>query len=319
MKKHVWSMLLIVCFLLGCAAASADGEFPPLNEAGFLEEGEFLYENPEEGIWRYADATLRVEILRHTQESSPKEIWYEAEIVAADGEVFGMLPWNANKRMKDLNYPYKIARKHQAVFAMSADFAHLRISKRMGTGVGIIVRDGQVISAKTHSHTKKGFPNLDTMALFLDGRMMTAVCDAYTAEEYLEMGAKDVLAFGPWLIHEGVLNDKLAKATSEHAQRAAIGMVEPGHYWAMVLEGRTKQSKGANVEFLAEKLLEHGCTEALNLDGGQSACMVFMGRQVNTVLNESGRAASARKCAEVLAIGTSEQALTLDSAEKMGY
>lgn len=309
----------LLCVLLLTGAALAEGEFPTLNEAGFLDEGEFVYEAPETGVWRYVSPTLRVEILRYEQAAPIKEVWYEAEIFAAEGELFHCVPWSENKRMTNLNYPYKIARKNQTVFAISADFAHLRISKRMGTGVGIILRDGKVVSAKTHARTKKGFPNLDTLALFPDGRMMTAVCDEYTADEYLEMGAADVLAFGPWLIHAGTLNPDLAKATSEHAQRAAIGMAEPGHYWAMMLEGRSKTSKGANVEFLAEKLLEHGCTEALNLDGGQSACMLFMGRQVNIVLNASGRPASARKAAEILGIGASDQVPGSEDKVPMGY
>lgn len=311
----VLAALLILCM----GAALAEGEFPELNEAGFLDEGEFVFVDAEAGVWRYASPTLRVEILRHEQTEKPKEVWYEAEIFAAEGELVDVLPFSEESRMKKLEYPYKIARKHGTVVGISADFAHLRISKRMGTGVGIIIRDGQVISAKTHKSTKKSFPNLDTLALFPDGSMMTAVCDAYTADEYLEMGATDVLAFGPWLIHTGELNPKAAKATSEHAQRIAIGMVAPGHYWMMALDGRTKESRGANVVFLAEKLLEHGCVEALNLDGGQSASMIFMGRQINVIYNEKGRPASGRRSAEIIGIGHSELVPDLDSKEKMTY
>ena len=61
---------LMLAMLLLCGTALGEGEFPELNGQGFLDEGEFLYENPEEGVWRYVSPTLRVEILRYTQETS---------------------------------------------------------------------------------------------------------------------------------------------------------------------------------------------------------------------------------------------------------
>ena len=80
MGKRIAALLLAM--LLWCSVALGEGEFPALNEHGFLDEGEFLFENPEEGVWRYASPTLRVEILRYTQES-PAQLWYEAEIWAS--------------------------------------------------------------------------------------------------------------------------------------------------------------------------------------------------------------------------------------------
>lgn len=37
-----------------------DGEFPLLNEQGFLEEGEFYYKDVNQGVWRYVSSTLWV-------------------------------------------------------------------------------------------------------------------------------------------------------------------------------------------------------------------------------------------------------------------
>ena len=70
-------------------------------------------------------------------------------------------------------------------------------------------------------------------------------------------------------------------------------------------EGRTKESKGTTLSFVAEKMQAMGCTMAFNLDGGQSSAMVFLGKQINLVRNKKGLRASARKTAEILAIGTS--------------
>ena len=39
---------------------------------------------------------------------------------------------------------------------------------------------------------------------------------------------------------------------------------------------------GVHLDWLAEKLQEYGCVEALNLDGGGSACMYFNGKLLIT-------------------------------------
>ena len=52
-------------------------------------------------------------------------------------------------------------------------------------------------------------------------------------------------------------------------------MIEPGHYVAILAEGRLKDSNGVSVKQLALMMREKGCTVAYNLDGGNSATLVF--------------------------------------------
>ena len=293
----------------GPAVTTADGAFPPLNGRGFLDEGEFVFEDDEAGVWRYCSPTLRVEIFRRTQ-AKPKLVWYEAEIFAAEGERFDMLPWSDTKYWTDLNYPYKIARRHRTVFALNSDFAHLRLSKRMTAG--ILVRNGEIVYSRTN-RKNRSFPNYDTLALMPDGGMQVYWSNELTAREYLDLGADDVLAFGPWLIRDGELNrTALNKFGTGSAPRTAVGMAEKGHYFAIMTEGRNSRSRGTSIRFCGERLLEMGCTLAFNLDGGQSSAMVFMGRQICLVTNDAGRRASARKTAEILGIGTSERVAGMD-------
>ena len=318
--KRCLAALLLISLCLSCAMAeetetvdldepaetpvmtAADG-FPPLNAEGFLDEGEFVFADEENGVWRYCSQTLRIEINRRTQ-AKPKLVWYEAEIWAAEGEACRMLPWDASDRWKKLNYPYQIARRHRTVFALNSDFAHLRISKRMV--VGIVIRDGEIVSSRTNKKNK-AFPNYDTLVLMPDGDMRVYWSNELKAKDYAEMGAADVLAFGPYMIRDGELNrTALKKFATGSAPRTAVGMAEKGHYFAIVTEGRNKRSNGCSVKFCGERLLELGCTLAFNLDGGQSSAMVFMGRQLNLITNDYGNKASARKAAEILGIGTSE-------------
>ena len=56
-----------------------DGQWPTMmDERGFLSDGEFVYENPDIGVWRYCSSTLHVEIIRRYATEPRKLIWYEA-------------------------------------------------------------------------------------------------------------------------------------------------------------------------------------------------------------------------------------------------
>ena len=307
-RRYGWLLtlaaVLLAVFFSGTAGARAEeGAFPELNEKGFLDSGEFVFEDEENGVWRYCSTTLRVEIFRRTQDK-PKLVWYEAEIFTDEGECFRMLPWSETNRWTQLNYPYQIAREHRTVFALNSDFAHMRLNKKMIAG--ILIRDGEIVYSRTN-RKDKAFPNYDTLALMPDGDMRVFWSDELKPEDYIEMGAADVLAFGPYLIRDGELNETgLNKFGRGKAPRTAIGMVEKGHYFAIMTEGRNKRSNGTPIRFCGERLFELGCTLGFNLDGGQSSAMVFMGKQICLVTNDSGRRASARKAAEILGIGTSE-------------
>ena len=301
-------MLLTLTLLWGglCAAAEGKGEFPALNDAGFLDSGEFVWEDEENGVWRYASSTLRVEIFRREQKK-PARVWYEAEVFCAEGSAGPRMIANDPEHWKtaaNMEYPYKIARKYGTVFAVSNDFAQLRLQQKKSRP-GIIIRDGKVWSDKTKKKGAKDFPNLDCLAIWPDGDMKVYYSDEKTAEEYLEDGAVDVLAFGPILIRDGKLNEEaLKKYGTSHAQRTAVGMVEKGHYFFMMLEGRIKRSKGDGISFLAEKLLEKGCTLGFNLDGGETACIVFMGHQLCKLKDR--KKLSSRRTSDILGVGTSE-------------
>jgi len=59
-------------------------------------------------------------------------------------------------------------------------------------------------------------------------------------------------------------------------------MIDPGHFVAIVVDGRQKEySYGMRLSAFGELFVKEGCVEAYNLDGGVSACMLFMGEQLN--------------------------------------
>lgn len=302
--KRWLACCLVLAALMMAGIAMAEGDFPELNAEGFLDSGEFVYENEAEGVWRYCSDTLRVEIIRYSQ-AKPKLTWFEAEVFSRDGTLWHMIPADPENRWKGDEYPYKITRINRTVLAINSDYAQLRMKQK--SRVGIIIRAGEIISSKTSAKNKGSFPNLDTLAIFPDGNMEVFWSDELKPEEYLEKGASDVLAFGPWMIRDGERNEAgLKKYGTSRQPRAGIGMEEPGHYWAIMVEGRSNRSSGTSVAGLADLFMNKNCTVAFNLDGGQTSTMVFMGRQICEIKNEYNRRISARRTAEILGIGQSE-------------
>ena len=102
-RLTAWGLALLTAFFVFFGAAAEKdpeaSEFPLLNEDGFLDEGEFVDSDNEEGLWRYASSTLWVEIHRIIQ-PKPARTWYEAEIrCAAGSEMPHMIPSSRARRL----------------------------------------------------------------------------------------------------------------------------------------------------------------------------------------------------------------------------
>ncbi len=264
------------------------------NGAGEQEAAEepYLMEDPENGRWEYRYETLHINLERFSERVKSGKKTRTREYCIADiqaspeSPLYPIMTEPTTKRPAGykLASPDLLTDKYKPIFAMSDDMYGIRLQKYKYKG--IIIRDGEIISDQTRNSRKnRPWPNLDTLALFGDGRMETYVCDAYTADEYLEMGAKQVFAFGPILIKDGEITEQVLnpKYYPYNEPRVAIGMVEPWHYVAIVVRGRPKSKyAGAHLDWLAQQLLDRGCVEALNLDGGQTATMFFNGKIIET-------------------------------------
>ncbi len=281
--------------------------FPPLTREGFLLPGEepFVFADEAQGRWRYASQTLRIQILRHADEKE-KLRWFEAEIFSAPGERFRIYQNDpaSRHRMEDMS---AIARKHGLVFAMNGDYYIYRVSRGKETGeavtVGRIIRNGEVYYDQERKRSWSKFPNLDILALWPDGNMQVYYGDEISASALKKAGVENTLAFGPFLIRGGEINEESVSLYGKTKQpRSGIGMVAPGHYFVIIVEARTSKSEGVPVAWLADRFLEKGCATAFNLDGGQTAVLIFMGEQLNEIGEYDGKTNS-RVQNEVLGIG----------------
>ena len=277
---------------------------PATDENGYLLEGTFDYANTEEGRWIHLSPTLQIRIQRYC-DIIANTTWYEANIICDidKGVNVTTFPSVVGQRGKHHVPPVDIVTANQLIFACSTDYYTYRTS-----GVnedGIVIRDSEILSDETYESGTKKFPPLDTGALFPDGRFQVYQSFDHTAEEYLAMGATDVFSFGPYLVKNNEINPLLKDwGLGQTPQpRMAIGMVKPGHYVLILEEGRIKnEAIGTSLYVLAQKMQLAGCTEALNLDGGQTSALYFMGEQLNRIAVYKNTTLP-RQTTEVLGVG----------------
>ncbi|MBQ8653441.1 MAG: phosphodiester glycosidase family protein [Clostridia bacterium] len=284
---------------------------PQLNAKGFLDEGEFVYSSEEQGLWIFVDETTKVIINRRYDSAQPLT-WFEAEIwtdVEA-GTLINNYPYDREKMGAVRANAQKTAALNQLAFAMNADYYTYRVRSTNGRHTGVVIRDGKILyddPVPEKKVTSGLFPNLDMLAFFPDGSLETYHSYEITAQELVDKGAYTVLSFGPYLIKDGEFSERVFTSNDAKNPRAAFGMVEPGHYVAIMAEGRLKRSEGVTIKHLAQLMRAKNCQVAFNLDGGQTAVMVFMGTQLNKIGSYDGGKTYARSTSEVMGVGFSEQ------------
>lgn len=253
-------------------------------EMDFLPAGQEpqMSANRKEGVWTYISQSLHIEIRRHAG-TSPwgANQWLEASVRLKNPEQLCSLLSPGKKPGVTLTTPAKIIESsgRQPILAFNDDFFGYR--HRYGGKIGVIVRDGKILYDEPKKSGAKGFPPLDVLAVFENGTMKTFPSDAYRAKDYLDMGVRHTFSFGPILVREGEVWPDAAKWGTGRAPRMAVGITADGVIKVLDVLGRRTDAKGVSVAWVADKMKEIGCVEALNLDGGNTTCLIFMGDMIN--------------------------------------
>ena len=138
----------------------------------------------------------------------------------------------------------------------------------------MMLRDGRAFRTQTQ---------VSMMALTEDFSMRIYNAKDTAMLNEIEEGTQDTFAFGPPLILNGVICDKVDEdRVGRINPRAGLGLVEPGHFVAIVADGRLAHySHGMMLSDFAKLFLDEGCVMAYNLDGGGSATMILGSQRVN--------------------------------------
>ncbi len=113
-----------------------------------------------------------------------------------------------------------------------------------------------------------------------------------------ELVPKEAIGAGPLLIKNGEYKNlweyEMFDAFSgvgptTNNPRSAIGYIPSGYLVFFVCEGRNKtpNTPGLTLKEVADLLMDLGCTEAINLDGGGSSCMLINGQE--TIIPSDGK------------------------------
>ncbi len=168
-------------------------------------------------------------------------------------------------------------------------------------GSGFSYESGEPAPGKTMIKGGKIYKNLPSngniMCVTGDGGMFTAAA-GLTARQLQKRNVKDTYCFGPTLAEGGEKYPISGDFQQAYRyQRTAVGMVNPGEYYLVTVQGNgAGGSKGMTYEELQKVFLDLGCDYAYNLDGGGSVTLVFKGR----ILNDLTDAAGERPCGDIL-------------------
>ena len=116
--------------------------------------------------------------------------------------------------------------------------------------------------------------------------------------------AQELLGGGPMLVEKGAVRVTEAEecfqgvGNGARHPRTAAGWTKDGRLLLLVVDGRSKASRGATLAETAQLLLDHGAEEALNLDGGGSTTLWVAGVRVNQPSDAKGE----RPVASILAM-----------------
>lgn len=115
-------------------------------------------------------------------------------------------------------------------------------------------------------------------------------------EDFSEWKMETAIGGGPVLVQNSkvkITNNEerkfAGKAINDKHPRTAMGYTSDGQLIILAVEGRTTASKGVDLLQLADMMLDLGCVEAINLDGGGSSCLLVNGRETITPSDKSGQ------------------------------
>lgn len=139
---------------------------------------------------------------------------------------------------------------------------------------GTVISNGKIVSDFKDANMGGGFIGFTNENKFILGNM--------SKEEAINMGYRDAVEFGPYLIVNGKRSFIKGNGGWGVAPRTAIGQRKDGIVLFLVINGRLATSIGADMVDLTDIMERYGAYNASNLDGGSSSELVINGKIINT-------------------------------------
>ena len=234
---------------------------------------------------------------------------YEKEILEREeGQLYKIINISGTTQATGANYVGYIV--------VVYDPSHVKLAKSVGAGMDdsaygekldVIAKKNNALVAMNAGgfydpnwNSNGGIPHGD---VFIDGKLDTnfrrggfgggiigftnenkLVVKRMTTEEALEIGIRDAVDWGPFLIVDG---KNMYKNRTEYWEcgRSAIGQRADGIVLMVVIDNLQSHSKGMSYSDLANLFEKYGAINAANLDGGTSTSLIEKGEYVNSPWN----------------------------------
>lgn len=175
-------------------------------------------------------------------------------------------------------YLVDMAKRNNAIVAINGGgFLDAEGLGSGGQALGAIISDSRIISNFGRSYYGGGIVGFTNDNKLYLGKI--------SASEALNMGIRDAVEFGPFLIVNGksaFINGNGGYGTHP---RSAIAQRQDGIVLFLVIDGRSLKSKGADMNHLVDILLRYHAYNAANLDGGNSSALVINNEIINHPIN----------------------------------
>lgn len=139
---------------------------------------------------------------------------------------------------------------------------------------GTVISNGKVVSDFNDAGMGGGFIGFNNDNVLVLGNM--------SKEKAVEIGLRDAVEFGPYLIVNGKRSFIKGNGGWGVAPRTAIGQRQDGIVLFLVVNGRLASSIGADMVDLTDIMENYGAYNAANLDGGSSSELVINNEIINT-------------------------------------
>ncbi|HFI0285424.1 TPA: phosphodiester glycosidase family protein [Streptococcus suis] len=185
------------------------------------------------------------------------------------------------------------AAANNAILAVNGDYYG-------ANATGYVIKNGTVYRDTVRDNASYG-----DLAIYADGSFGIVYEDEISAQELVNQGVVNLLAFGPSLVENGEIvvdtSTEVGRAMASNP-RTAIGIIDENHYIIVVADGRTSESEGLSLYQLAQVMQEYGAKTAYNLDGGGSSTLYFNGQVINQPTT-NGNSISERAVSDIVYIG----------------
>ena len=275
-------IMLLAVLLLGFALFHHVIPRSLIHEGMTIERPENTYPKDENGMWgeKFSDKFLPVGIVEKTENSYKSHdinvtvekvkrgsaTYFVADIYIRNIDNFKTAFANDTYGKSITESIKDTASRHNAVIATNGDYYGIR-------DYGICIKNGVLYRRNLFA---------DVCVLYYDGTVKTYKKSEFSLADAISDGAYQAWSFGPELLNDGETVSEFDWSIQSENPRCAFGYYEPGHYCLILIDGRQPgYSMGMTFQEMSFMFKEMGCAAAYNMDGGQSAKMVFCDRLVN--------------------------------------